>query len=343
MGWHFRYAKAAARNRPFRPNRQNRGGNRRGGAGMRRHCMNQGGPPPPKPHEMPQHPHGNPPAAHKPQGADAFLDAALKEAMRRSRDEYEAQEASCASSERGTDDKVEADVVVETVQDEAEPEVPTKIATTVVKEDPPTLLDDKQEDEVIEEDTTKKAEVAESARDASFATDAEGSGAVAAELGATFDKVAEAIDEMQTELKRDEQVETTMDDSESDVNEPVGVDDDDTQGITIVSGEHTTNTNDQGTSVQVSTVASDDASHDSWHVVSTEQQIASDEGLAHAAQVIGSALFNNDMARSNENMVGATEKNEAESQSSANSDMSSIGSVPTTIPRFVRMPPRRST
>jgi len=318
--WHFRYAKGAARNRPCRPNRANR----RGNAGMRLNRMNQGGPPP-KPHDMPpmtQHPHGTPPAAQQPQGADAFLDTALKEAMRRSRDEYEqAQEAFCASS----DTKVEADVVVETVQDEAEAEVPTKIATAVAKEDPPTLLDDNEEAE----------DVAESVRDSSFASDAEGNGAVAAELGATFDKVAEAIHEMHSELKRDAHGESTLDNSDSNVSERVEVDDDDTQGITIVSGELTTTTNDQGAGVQGSTVASDDASHNSWHVVSTENQIASDEALAHAAQVIGSALFNNDMARSNENMVGATERNEAnlvESQASANSDMSSIGSVPSSVP-----------
>jgi hypothetical protein len=41
-----------------------------------------------------------------------------------------------------------------------------------------------------------------------------------------------------------------------------------------------------------------DASHDSWQVVVEDQQIAYDEAMARATQMIGSALFYSDLANS---------------------------------------------
>jgi trimeric autotransporter adhesin len=152
-----------------------------------------------------------------------------------------------------------------------------------------------------------------------FALDAAGSGDVAADLGATMDKIVTAIQDMKDELDRSSgssdcnknnsninNVESVWD-TESYVDAQDSSDDDDddddneeeetavmeTQaGATILSGEETHNKDEDGDD-------NDDASgsNNSWMVVH-DQTITSDEAFARAAQVIGSALFNSDMSRS---------------------------------------------
>jgi hypothetical protein len=157
----------------------------------------------------------------------------------------------------------------------------------------------------------------ENHKDASFASDAAGYGDVAEGLGEALDKVANAIDEMNLELNR---TSVTRESEESDDEAEIVVE---TVSTTIVDGED------------------DDGSHNSWHVVCEGNQMESDEALARATQVIGSALFNSDMGRSQEKPTSHNESISSSSSSSFSSSVSTATSVPTVVPQLdanVRVP-----
>jgi hypothetical protein len=147
-----------------------------------------------------------------------------------------------------------------------------------------------------------------------FANDAVGSGDIAAVLGETLDKVAQAIEDFNLELSRetsysqnDEDADEEQEQEQNVVVEPSGETE---HGATIVDGEATTK---------------DDASHHSWEVV------ADDEALARAAQVIGSALFNSAISsHANENLSMLTQSDGANDCPSSES-FSSVASVPTVV------------
>ena len=74
--------------------------------------------------------------------------------------------------------------------------------------------------------------------------------------------------------------------------------------------------------------ASTERSEEGWHVVSEDQPNGSDEDLARAAQLIGSALFNSDMRSSGEvvsNLTGSVA--ELDGMSHASSALTSVPSV----------------
>jgi len=163
----------------------------------------------------------------------------------------------------------------------------------------------------------------------SFARDAEGYGAIAENLGEALDKVASVIDEMNLELNRGAwEQDMGYGDSEDEDEAEIVVPPMDaagslaTPGATILDG------------------AEEMASSNSWSVVEEDEEaVAADEGLALATQAIGYALFNSDMARSQEN-VSTISNDTVSSQSSSSSSsvsiaskshMSSITSVPTTL------------
>lgn len=170
-------------------------------------------------------------------------------------------------------------------------------------------------------------EGAQAAVDNTFASDAEGNGEIAAVLGETLDKVARAIDDMNLELNRSPSSEGRYAGEDSDDEPEIVVDiklKEGEQGATIIDG------------------LKDDESHGSWSVVNDEQQIASDEALARAAQVIGSAMFESDMSRphadapGDSQSVGSSSSSESSgsssSSSSSSTSFSSVTSVPTTLP-----------
>jgi hypothetical protein len=206
------------------------------------------------------------------------------------------------------------------------------------------------EADVVVEASMPVEKVAEHcAVDDSFASDAAGSGEIAAALGETLDKFAEAIDAVSSEFDRKPVAQEEEDDDEDDDEEEEEffidaakkeeedfVDaDEEEQGTKIIEGPDDD--------------VKDDASHNSWEVVVEDQQIAYDEAVARAAQMIGSALFNSDLANSagvvfNSDMansageevsamshsVASASSNSA--SSSSGTSVSSATSVPTTVP-----------
>jgi hypothetical protein len=178
--------------------------------------------------------------------------------------------------------------------------------------------------------------------DESYARDAAGCGEVAEGLGEALDMIGSAIDDMNLELDRtstfdfednsDEEpeiVEAVCDEEPEIVVDAVcdllSSEEAEEPGATIVEGAD-------------SAEADEESSHQSWHVV-TGDQVAGDEALARAAQVIGSALFHSDMVRSHENVstlsiesAAGRSSSSSSSSSSSDSHASSITSVPTTIP-----------
>jgi hypothetical protein len=139
-------------------------------------------------------------------------------------------------------------------------------------------------------------------KEASFATQAVGSGAVAEFVGETLDRMSEAIDELNrvTTVKGDLIFEGGV--VEPDAHSDYGSDDD-SSGPKIVDGEE------------------DAASTGSWSVVAEkEHAVNEDGGLGRAAEAIGSALFQSDMMRS------------VDGQSTT---ISSVTTVPTVAPSIV--------
>lgn len=146
--------------------------------------------------------------------------------------------------------------------------------------------------------------------ESSFAVEAAGCGEVAEGLGETLDKIASAIDDVNLELERPTSYDDLSDD-EDDV--PTSNQVCEEAGATILDGEITPHDED------------DTESNRSWQVVC--DQISSDEALARAAEAIGSALFNSDMARSHDTPVAW-----ANTSSTSHSRVSSVSSVPSTLP-----------
>jgi hypothetical protein len=190
-----------------------------------------------------------------------------------------------------------------------------------------------EEDIVVEASAPMEGEVAEHSANDSFASDAAGSGEIAAALGETLDMFAKAIDAVSSEFDRKPAAkgEDDEDDDEDFVVDAAKekefcVDpDEEEQGTKIIEGPDDD--------------VKDDASHDSWHVVVEDQQIAYDEAVARAAQMIGSALFNSDLANSAggevsvlSHSVRSVATGASNSTGSSGTSVSSATSVPTIVP-----------
>ena len=266
------------------------------------------------------------------------VDLALKEAIRRSMEDLKQKEEEAKPAAVVTEPKEakeepveenEKDSVAQEPTDEVAAEEETlPTVETVVPEDaeeefviPPEApvgahpavpvseetVDESNEPVVVKAIIMDKtnAEDSKQKSEDSFSTDAEGNGDVAAALGETMDAIANAIDEMAAELIR------SPDDNASEQSavmvNSVESDSEAKAGATIVSGEE-----------EVEAEESDDGSNASWNLV------ASDEALARAAQVLGSALFESELSRANDASHGAT-----------NEDVSMLGSdhsLPSTLP-----------
>lgn len=140
-----------------------------------------------------------------------------------------------------------------------------------------------------------------------YGVEAEIYGDIAVVLGQALDKVAKGIDELNVELDRS----------------PHSCDEDESEKVqtTIIEANHPKDDEDN----------SDNLSEGSWNVV-PDEQLGDTEALARAAHVIGSALFNSDMARSHED-VSAMTRSEASNPSapSCADSCSSVTSVPSTV------------
>lgn len=338
--WHRRYAKWGTAGRPHwrkhggRPGRF--GGHGRFGPPRGPHCRGPPphGPPFPPPHGPPPPdgppfppPHAMPPpfAAHSEQYPQPEeVDAALKEAIKRSMEDLKKAEKKeptksdttdiskqvekKETAETNTQTEEPAQTEAETQTEEPEPEivVEAKGAETAKPEIKMIVQTKEKTPAVTPSESVKWTPTKAPAQaDNSFALDAAGNGDVAAVLGETMDKIAFAIEEMNVELERETSSnEANEDDSDKESEIVVEtVEEDDKAGAVIIGGDDSQD---------------DTISQNSWDVV--EDQIAHDESLARAAQVIGSALFNSGMS-------------ESRSNSQANgSNVSVDSSVPTDLP-----------
>lgn len=175
-------------------------------------------------------------------------------------------------------------------------------------------------------------------RESSFSSDAAGNGEIADMLGETLDKCAEAIDAMVSELDR-----TSLDaaSAASAGSSYVGVRDEAEENVAEEEDSipEETEAADGATileSVEADRNEADDVaeerSEDEWQVVTEKHQINSDEDLARAAQMIGSALFNSDMRSSGEMMSTLTGSAvESDGLSNASSALTSAPTVTTQI------------
>jgi hypothetical protein len=192
--------------------------------------------------------------------------------------------------------------------------------------------------------------------DDSFASDAAGSGEIAAVLGETLDKFAKAIDAVSSEFDRKPAAQEEDDDDEDEEDEEefvieaakkeevdfVDADEEEDFVIEAVKKEEDfgdADEEEQGTKIieGPDDDAKDDASRGSWTVVVEDQQIDCDEAVARATQMIGSALFNSDLANSAGEQLSTLSHSVASSSSSSTSSssgtsVSSATSVPTTVP-----------
>lgn len=323
--WHRRYAKWGTAGRPHFRKHGGRGGRFGGPRGRGRF-----GPPHHPPHGPPHHPphghfpppphghgppfpppHGMPPPFAPPREVQPEdVDAALKEAIRRSMEDVKEAETQTESKQTNTEA-----VQTEEPSEEHEPEITVEAEPEIVVEAKQAVVpasDKSQEGDQSQasaKSTPSKATTSTQA-DNSFALDAAGNGDVAGILGETMDKIAFAIQEMNVELER-ESSNTLDNDEDSDKESEIVVEtvneeddeEDDKAGAVIIGGDEP---ND------------DEISQNSWDVV--EDQVAHDESLARAAQVIGSALFNSGMSESRANSQGN------------GSNVSVDSSVPTDLP-----------
>ena len=201
---------------------------------------------------------------------------------------------------RSLDDLVQTNHVAETEvysQDDA-----LKVVVDVVKSDGleensssvENLIDTVEEEIVLDDEVVPSTETPQ--KESSFASEAIGSGEVAAFVGETLDRLIEAIEDLSSEVDKGDLVYASHTSQIDD--DALGIESFES-GSKIVDGEE------------------DAASTGSWSVVAEKVHavILDDEGLGRAAEAIGSALFQSDMMRSTEDAT-----------------FSSVASVPTHVP-----------
>jgi hypothetical protein len=254
------------------------------------------------PPPAPQHPPSEPPHAKQNEAFIVMGDHALNEAIRRSLEDqkvgsdiFGASSQSVATSTLSSNESHGTNnVVVETVN-EKEDEVEYAVAPEV------TVNRSEEKDiALVGEDTKMSSKETTPSKPPSeffsYANSAESP--PAAFVGATLDKMAEAIDGLNWELNN----KIKMDAVVGEVNEV---------GAKILDG------NDDDTDDEE---ASD---YDSW------QHVAQEEHVANAAQTLGSALFSSNMERSIENMSNLS--NSIDTGFSSATGLSTLETVPSAV------------
>lgn len=247
----------------------------------------------------------------------AIGDLALEEAIRRSLEDQSVKQDSIQSKsfETGTPlntNSNEIGIVVETV-DEKDEEIASppcdaksvEPSVTVDSERDIPVVSNEQSD-VPSENKASETSTEEAAHPTasnqsgdffSFASAAEGD--TAALLGATLDKMAEAIDGLNWDLNND-----------TPLNENNAEDEDSDEGAQILDGDDDIDDDESSGS-------------DGWHVVNEGEQIA------RAAQALGSALFSSSMERSSEHM--STLSNSIGTGLSSATGLSTLETVPSAV------------
>jgi hypothetical protein len=168
----------------------------------------------------------------------------------------------------------------------------------------------------------------------SFSSDAAGNGDVADLLGETLDRCAEAISAMVNELDRTPSRDNDSSSDSSSTSSFVGVGEADEAPVEediVVEPELTDvatilESVGGGPSKEAEAPPTSERTEDGWQVVADDNQVNSDEELARAAQMVGSALFHSDMRSSGEmvsTLTGSAPGSDAFSYAS---------SVPTSVP-----------
>jgi hypothetical protein len=277
---------------------------------------------------------GCPPSG--PPGADCFTEEelAVAEAIRISLTEVSGESTNTAPLK----------------EDPVAPPVPQECDTTKQ------CANESPEADIVVEPSAPVEEVTEhSTTDDSFASDAAGSGEIAAALGETLDKFAKAIDAViDFDLKSaaqededdddDEEEEFVIDAAKKAEEDCVDADEEEEEFVIDAAKKEEedfvdADEQEQGTKIieGPDDDVKDDASRGSWQVVAEDQQIDYDQAVARAAQMIGSSLFNSDLANSAGEQLSTLSHSVAfasssSSASSSGTSVSTATSVPTTVP-----------
>lgn len=181
----------------------------------------------------------------------------------------------------------------------------------------PEVIDDQDQESLNIKKSEENSHQSKKSNDSSFTEDAEGQGDVAIAIGRALDMTANAIDSVLSEAEKE------VNDIQSE-SQPKS-------GCTILESANQTKTSEdlEDSSQTQSSVES----NDSWQLLNDEGKATSDEMIAQAAQLLGSALFQSDVISDvtdakDESMVTATEH-------SIHSGPSNADTVPTNIPSIV--------
>lgn len=167
----------------------------------------------------------------------------------------------------------------------------------------------------IVEKTDKHESLPNKSIESSFTEDAEGQGDVAIAIGMALDVTANAIDAIVSEAEKPGY--TTVESQTQ-------------AGCTILGSVNTANSND--VSEESSQTQSSVNSNDEWQVLHEDGQDTSDETIAQAAQLLGSALFQSDIIS---DVTEIKDGHTITTDQSMISGPSYVGSVPTDVSTIV--------
>jgi len=224
------------------------------------------------------------------------------------------------SIENKQDESIDANQGEETVA--TEPVVEDKKAVEEVVEIP--VVEDVVEEQTVVEDEEvvdeEKGEIEEESteRDISFSEDAQGQGDVAIAIGNALDEYANAIDAVVTEVQKNEDCLEGVESVDSDIE----------LGCTIVESANDNDSEEGSVIVDGNSAAS---SKDSWQFLDEDGgEVTSDEMIAQAAQILGSALFESGIDEKESSSSSSQMEDSALTDPSA-FNKSSVSSVPTCI------------
>lgn len=174
------------------------------------------------------------------------------------------------------------------------------------------------EEEVDEEKGEVEEESTEPEREISFSEDAQGQGEVAIAIGNALDEYATAIDAVVTEVEKNEDCLEGVESVDSDIE----------LGCTIVESANGNDSEEASVIVDGDSAAS---SKDSWQFLDEDGgEVTSDEMIAQAAQILGSALFESGIDEKEPSSSSSQMEDSALTDPSA-FNKSSVSSVPTSI------------
>lgn len=241
---------------------------------------------------------------------DAGMDDALKEAIRRSLQDIPTEQQKSEPSDAADGSSVVNNGITEFVQSAVRPDD----STAVTESDDFASVHD--------------VNVSEPVVDTSFSSDAIGHGDAAESLGNTLDHLAHAIDAVVSEIDRQHPIHSidveNMEEFATSRLSSANTFVEDTTDLEAASGEKIVDGED-GVIDEAS-----EASEDEWQVVKDDysDQVPTDEMMARAAQLIGSALFQSDLMGSADGKVSGSTQNDSVGGSDS-------FSLPSTVPSLL--------